>query len=154
MLPCSWWTVLCLFQVYNKVSQLHMYLFFLKFFSHLAYYRILSRAPWAMGFPAGSDGEESAFNVEDLGSIPGLGRSPRRGHGNPLEYSCLENSSNRVAWQATVHGVAKSWTRLNDSALSYIVRSLFIWFKFILVIKLKIAFNVWLGQFGVIFILF
>ena len=44
-----------------------------------------------MGFPGGSDGEESACNVGDLGSIPGLGRSPGGGHGNPLQYSCLEN---------------------------------------------------------------
>ena len=44
-----------------------------------------------MGFPGGSDGEESACNAEDLGSIPGLGRSPGGGHGNPLQYSCQEN---------------------------------------------------------------
>ena len=44
-----------------------------------------------MVFPGGSYGKESAFNVEDLGSIPGLGRFPRGGHGNPLQYSCLEN---------------------------------------------------------------
>ena len=44
-----------------------------------------------MGFPGGSDGKESASNVGDLGSIPGLGRSARGGHGNPLQYSCLEN---------------------------------------------------------------
>ena len=44
-----------------------------------------------MGFSGGSDGKESACNVEDLGSIPGLGRSPGEGHGNPLQYSCLKN---------------------------------------------------------------
>jgi len=44
-----------------------------------------------MGFPGGSDGKESAYNVGDLGLIPGSGRSPRGGHGNPLQYSCLEN---------------------------------------------------------------
>ena len=44
-----------------------------------------------MGFPGGSDGKESACNVEDLSSIPGLGRSPGGGHGSPLQYSCLEN---------------------------------------------------------------
>ena len=60
--------------------------------------------------PGGSDGKESAHNVGDLGSIPGLGRSPGEGHGNPLYYSCLENSVDRGAWRATVHGVAKSWT--------------------------------------------
>ena len=59
-------------------------------------------------FPGGSDGKESAYNVGDLGSIPGLGRYPGSGHGNPLQYSCLENPMNRGAWRATVRGVAKS----------------------------------------------
>jgi len=63
-----------------------------------------------MGFPGSSDSKESACNLGDLGSIPGLGRSPGAGHGNPLQYSCLENSMDRGAWQATVHGVAKSQT--------------------------------------------
>ena len=59
------------------------------------------------GFPGGSDGKESACNAGDLGLIPGLGRSPERS-GNPLQYSCLENSMDRgAAWQATVHRVAK-----------------------------------------------
>ena len=48
----------------------------------------------------------------DVGSIPGVGRSPGGGRGNPLQYSCLENPMDRGAWQATVHRVAKSWTRL------------------------------------------
>ena len=64
--------------------------------------------------PGGSDGKESACNVRDLGSIPGLGRSPGEGHGNPLQYSCLENPMDRGAWWATVPGVAKSLTRLSD----------------------------------------
>ena len=55
-------------------------------------------------FPAGSDGKESACNVGDLGSIPGSGRSPGEGNGYPLQYPGLENSTNRGAWQATVHG--------------------------------------------------
>ena len=63
-----------------------------------------------MGFPGGSDGKECACNAGDPGSIPGLGRSPGEGNGNPLQYSYLENSMNRGAWQATVHGVAKSST--------------------------------------------
>ena len=50
--------------------------------------------------------------LSDVGSIPGSGRSPGGGNGNPLQYSCLENPMDRGAWQATVHGVAKSWTRL------------------------------------------
>ena len=59
-------------------------------------------------FPSGSDGKESACNAEDQGSIPGLGRSPGEGNGNPLQYSFLENSLGRGAWQATVHGAVKS----------------------------------------------
>jgi len=50
------------------------------------------------GFPGGSDSEESAYNAGGLGSIPGLGRSPGGGHGNPLQYSCLENPMGRGAW--------------------------------------------------------
>ena len=67
-----------------------------------------------MGFPGGSDGKESACNAGHPDSIPGLGRCPGEGHGNPLQYSCLENSTDRGAWWATVHGVARSWTRLSD----------------------------------------
>ena len=61
-----------------------------------------------MGFPDGSDSKESTCNAGDLGSIPGS-RSPGGGHSNPLQYSCLENSMDRGAWQATVHRIAKSW---------------------------------------------
>ena len=52
----------------------------------------------------------NAGDIRDVGSIPGLGKSPRGGHGNPLEYSCLENPMDRRAWWTTVHGVPKSWT--------------------------------------------
>ena len=52
------------------------------------------------GFPDGSDGKESAYNVGGLGLIPGAGRSPGEGHGNPLQYSCLENPIDRGAWQS------------------------------------------------------
>ena len=65
-------------------------------------------------FPDGSDGKESACNAEDLGSIPGLGRSPGGGNGNPLQYSCLGNPMDRGAWWAIVHGVEKSPTRLSN----------------------------------------
>ena len=58
------------------------------------------------GFPAGSDGKELACNTGDLGLITGLGRSPGEGNGYPLQYSCLENSMDREAWQVTVHEVA------------------------------------------------
>ena len=64
------------------------------------------------GFPWGSDSEESACNAGEPGSVPGSGRSPGEGNSNPLQYSCLENSMDRGAWEATVHGVGKSWTRL------------------------------------------
>ena len=62
------------------------------------------------GFPGGSVGKESACKAEDPGLIPRLGRSTGEGNGNPLQYSCLKNSLDRGAWQATVHGVAKSRT--------------------------------------------
>ena len=60
------------------------------------------------GFPGGSVFKESASNAGDPGSIPGSGRSPAGGHGNPLQYSCLENAVVKGAWRATVHRVAKS----------------------------------------------
>ena len=61
-------------------------------------------------FPGGSDGKASAYNAGDPGSTPGSGRSLGEGNGNPLQYSCLEKPIDGGAWQATVHGVAKSWT--------------------------------------------
>ena len=70
-----------------------------------------------MGFPGGSVGKESACNAGDLGSIPGLGRSPGEGNGYPCQYSGLENSMDREALQSTVHEVrevAKSQTQLRD----------------------------------------
>ena len=63
-----------------------------------------------LGFPGGSSGKEAACNAGDLGSIPGLGRSPGGGHGNLIQYSCLEVSMDRGAWWATVYGVVKSQT--------------------------------------------
>ena len=65
-------------------------------------------------FPGGSEVKTPACNVGDLGLIPGLGRSPGEGTGNPLQYSCLENPMDGEAWWATVHGVAKNQTRLSD----------------------------------------
>ena len=67
-----------------------------------------------VGFPGDSDGKESACNVGDTGLIPGLGKYPGERNGKLLQYSCLENSMDRGAWQARVHGVAKSRTRLSD----------------------------------------
>ena len=62
------------------------------------------------GFPGGSEVKVSACNAGDLSLIPGSGRSPGEGNGNPLQYSCPENPMDGGAWWATVHGVAKSWT--------------------------------------------
>ena len=62
------------------------------------------------GFPGSSDSKESARDAGNVGSIPELGRSPGEGNGNQLQYSCLENSMDRGAWQAIVHGLAKSRT--------------------------------------------
>ena len=66
------------------------------------------------GFPGGSDSEESTFNARDPSLIPELGRSSGEGNGHPLQYSFLENSMDRGAWQATVHWVTKSQTHLSD----------------------------------------
>ena len=63
-----------------------------------------------LGFPRGSDGKESACSAGDLGLIPRLGRSPGEGNVYPLQYSCLEDAMDRGAWQAIVHGAAKSQT--------------------------------------------
>ena len=67
-----------------------------------------------IGFRGSSDGKNSARNAGDLGLIPDSGISPGEGNGNPLQYSCLENSMDRGAWQATVHRVTKSQTQLRD----------------------------------------
>ena len=67
----------------------------------------------------GSDGKASVYNAGDPGSIPGSGRSPGEGNGNPLQYYCLENPMDRGAWQATVHGVAKSQTGLSNFTFTF-----------------------------------
>ena len=69
---------------------------------------------WVHGFPGGSDSKESACSAGNLGSIPGWGRSPGGGHGNPLQYSGLENPMDSGAWWATVHGVIKSRTQWSN----------------------------------------
>ena len=72
-----------------------------------------------MGFPGGSDSRESACSVGDPGSIPGVGRSPGEENGNPLQYSCLGNPTERGAWWATVPEVTKSQTQLNDFTFTH-----------------------------------
>ena len=71
-----------------------------------------------INFPGGSDCKASVYNAGDPGSIPGQGRSPGEGNGNPHQYYYLENPMDREAWQATVHGVAKSRTRLSDFTIT------------------------------------
>ena len=71
---------------------------------------IPKKAKIYVDFPGDSDSKDSACNAGDLGSIAELGRSPGKGNYNPLQYSCLENSTDREAWWATVHGITKNWT--------------------------------------------
>ena len=73
----------------------------------------------------------SCYNAGDPGSIPGSGRSPGEGNGNPLQYSCLENPMDGGAWQATVHGVAKSRTQLSDFTFFHFAHASFevFWFS-------------------------
>ena len=79
-----------------------------------------SLSPTMQGFTCGTDIKASACNVGDLGSIPGLGRSPGEVTGNPLQYSCLENSMDGGAWQATVHVIEKSQTQLSNFTCSLV----------------------------------
>ena len=71
------------------------------------------------GFHGGSDSKASVCNAGDLGSIPGLRRSPGEGNGSPPQYFCLENPMDRGAWWASVHGVSKSRTRLSDFTFTF-----------------------------------
>ena len=75
---------------------------------------LMSTLPW------GAEVKASACSAGDLGSIPGSGRSPGEGNGNPLQYSCLENPMDGGAWWATVYGVAKSRTRLSDLTFTFL----------------------------------
>ena len=74
----------------------------------------LIRYIFVLGSPIGSDGKESACNERDPDLIPGLGKSSGEGIGNPLQYSCLENSTDRGAWRATVRGVTKIQPQLSN----------------------------------------
>ena len=84
------------------------------------------------GFPGGSGGKESAYNAGALGSVLGQGSSPGEGNGNPLQYFCVENSTDREAWRATVHGVVKSQThRATNTCTSKVMSwKLVAWAKF------------------------
>ena len=79
-------------------------------------------------FPGSSDSKASAYNVGDLGLIPGSGRSPGEGNSNPFQYSCLENTMDQGAWGATVHGVAKSWAWLSDFTFLSLPFKVYFWF--------------------------
>ena len=76
-----------------------------------------------MSIPSSSIGKESTCNAQDPGLIPGLGGSPGEGNGNPLQYSCLENSMDRGAWWAAVHGAAKSWTQLSNQHFKHLQKT-------------------------------
>ena len=95
-----WWVFLfvCLFSEF-------CFIWWWRYFSQLKY---IYWKLFQWDFPGGSDGKASAYNAGDPGSIPGLGRSPGEGNGNPLQYSCLENPMDGGTWEATVHGVPKS----------------------------------------------
>ena len=76
--------------------------------------QVMNKYNQVEGFSGSSDGKESSSNAKDPGLIPGSGRAPGEGNGNPLQYSCLTNPMDRGAWQTTVHGLAKSQTQLRD----------------------------------------
>ena len=114
---------LCLFPIYLQRINILPVLFIL--ISHLSYKYLIffSNQQYVSQysfidifltiFPGGSDSKVSAYDVGDPGAIPGSGRSSGERNGNPLQYSCLEIPADGGAWQATVHGVAKSRTRLS-----------------------------------------
>ena len=97
------------------VCNLNIYIY-----THIYMYECMYICIW--GFSGGSDSKESAYNAGDPGSVPGLGRSPGEENGYPFQYSCLVNSVDRGAWQATIHGVSKSQTRLSN--FSYLCLSI------------------------------
>ena len=96
-------------QKYSIVYMYHIFFFIHSSVSgHLGCFHVLAIVNYS------AIGEESACNAEDLGSIPGSRRSPGKGNGYPLQYSCLKNSIFRRAWQVTVHGFSKSQPQLSD----------------------------------------
>ena len=109
-----------LFKALNPLEALYVQMFFnfsifssdVSALSSFHPFRVLH---FTKAFPGGSAGKASVYNAGDLGSIPGSGRSPGEGHGNPLQYSCLRNPMDGGAWQTAVYGVAKSRTVLVTS---------------------------------------
>ena len=96
-----------------------MLVVFQKIYTYLMHIYVYTYIEIAENFSGGSDGKASAYNAGDPGSIPGSGRSPGEGNGNPFQHSCLENPMDGGAWEATVHGVAKSWTQLSDFTFTF-----------------------------------
>ena len=123
----KWLSCVCVY------THTHVYIFFSTrgYYRYWIYFPVLYRfllviyfvysSMCVLGLPRWLSGKESAWNARDTGGtglIPGSGRSLGGGHGNPLQYSCLENPMDRGAWRATVHGVTKSWTQPNTTWLS------------------------------------
>ena len=111
---------ICIISVYRQ-SYLGIYLWFRSYLVHSdkGGERTLQLEEQEALLSGGSDGKESACNAGDQGLIPEPGGSPGEGNGNPLQYSCLENSMDRGAWRATVHGAAKSQTWSNSWHLHF-----------------------------------
>ena len=106
------------------------YVLICKFFIYSCIYLLIGLPRWL------SDKESNAGDSGDKSSIPGLGRFPGGGNGNPRQYSCLENPMDRKAWQTTVHRVTKSWKRLSNGACMHLLVILFM-SSFMLTAKLR-----------------
>ena len=116
---CNYNSVLntCKYAVLLKAKTMFIRFFFLSIINWVFFFFFFCCTRSSTGFPGGTVVKSpltKTGNGRDIGSIPGLGRCPGIGNGNPLQYYCLENSMDRGAWQATVHGVAKSRTLLNE----------------------------------------
>ena len=119
-------TTLCLFMLHSKIIQLYKYIYIciytyththilFIFFFIMVYHRILNIVTWAIGLLGGTSGKEPTCQWRRHKTCrfdPWVRKVPGGGHGNPLQYSCLENLMNRGVWQVAVHSIAKSWTRL------------------------------------------
>ena len=96
---------------------------------------------WCWWYPANPPA--SAVDIRDVSLIPRSGRSPGGGHGNPLQYSCLENPMDRGAWRAIVHGVAKSWTQLKRLSMQEYTEDLQKWSRGSCMLPAQFPFNIW-----------